>query len=100
MDIQPANAMFLYYSFGVVGLETFIISEGSKVINKILFGQEKFKISDDKVTVVKTNFSRAVFENLLDKEKSKLNQFAMLHKVMSTKRLFIVDDRAQNIESD
>ena len=67
LDIQPANAMFLYYSFGVVGLETFIISEGSKVINKILFGQEKFKISDDKVTVVKTNFSRAVSENLFDK---------------------------------
>ena len=66
-------------------------------------------MSNNKITVVKTNFSCAAFENLSDKERSKLsettqdlfsflNQFTMLHKVKSAMRL--VEDPVQNIESN
>lgn len=62
----------------------------NKIINKILFGFEKFKFSDNRITVMETNLSRAAFQNLGDKEKSKhsetaqdlfnfLNQFAIFY---------------------
>ena len=86
--------------------KTCIISNDKKVISKILLGLDKFQkftISNDKITVVKTNFSCAAFKNLSDKKRSKLsdsflNQFAMLHKVKSAMRL--VEDPVQNKESN
>lgn len=48
----------------------------NKIINKILFGLEKFKFSDNRITVMETNLSRAAFQNLADKEKSKLSDTA------------------------
>ena len=68
-------------------------------------------MSDDKIRVVETNFSRAAFKNLSHKERLKLsktaldlfsflNQSDMLHKVKSTKRSYLVEDPAQNMESD
>ena len=68
-------------------------------------------MSNDKISYFETNFSRAAFKNLSDQERSKLsetaqdvisflNQFAMLHKVKSKVRLWLVEDPVQNIESD
>ena len=48
------------------------------MINKILFGLEKFKISNDKIIVVETKFPCATFENLSDKERSKLSEITQL----------------------
>ena len=58
---------------------------------------EKFKISNNKTSVFKTNSSRVAFENLSNKDRSKLsetaqdfsNQFAMLYKVKNTMRLYL-----------
>lgn len=48
----------------------------NKIINKILFGLEKIKFSDNRITVMETNLSRAAFQNLTDNEKSKLSKTA------------------------
>ena len=88
-----------------------IISVNAKIINKILFGLKILKISNDKVTVAETNVSCAGFEILSDKEKLKLsetvqdlctflNQFAMLHEVKNTLRLYLLKNSVQNTESD
>ena len=102
---------FLFRSFGILELKNFIISEDSKIINKIVFGYERFKMFDDKATVVEFafwNFSCASFKNLSDKEWSKLsetaqdlfslfNQFFMLHKVKITIRFYLVEGPIQKV---
>ena len=99
---------FLFRSFGILELKNFIISEDSKIINKIVFGYERFKMFDDKATVVETNFSCTSFKNLSDKEWSKLsetaqdlfsffNQFFMLHKVKITIRFYLAEGPIQKV---
>lgn len=42
LDIHPKNSIFLFDSFGVLGLKNFNITDDSKIINKIiLLGLEK-----------------------------------------------------------
>lgn len=48
LDILPKNAVFLFYSFEILGAANFIISDESKIINKILFRLDDFKMFDDK----------------------------------------------------
>ena len=41
-----------------LGYKNFVITDDSKISNKILFGLEKLKMSNDKIALVETNFSR------------------------------------------
>ena len=102
--IQKFSVSFLFFYN--------IVSENdSKIISKTLFGLEIFEMSNDKILVVEINFSGTAFENLPDKARSKLsetaqdlfnilNQFAMLHKVKSKIKSYLVKNPVQNIESD
>lgn len=49
--------MQLFDSFGVIGLRKFTIQDDEKKIQKRLSGLEKSKRSDNKLTIVHTNFS-------------------------------------------
>ena len=71
---KKCSASFLF--FWNIGTEK-LISDGSKIKNKISFGLEIFEISDDKITVFKTNFSRLAFDNLSDKDRSKFSESAL-----------------------
>ena len=42
--IYPKNVIFLFDSFEVLDLKNFVISDDSKIINKILFALDKFKL--------------------------------------------------------
>ena len=44
LDIEPKTDIFFFDSFGLDGLQHFIIQDDKKVIEKILFGTEKKKL--------------------------------------------------------
>lgn len=106
LDIHPINAVFVFYSFGILRLKMCIIWNNSKIFYKMLFGLEKFWwMSDDKITAVELRFSCAAFENLSGKKRLKLsentqgllsflNQFALsinlLCKVKSAMTLWLI----------
>ena len=51
-----------------------LLANDNKVINKILFGFQKLKLSNNRITVPETNFLCAAFGNLTDKENLRLNE--------------------------
>lgn len=62
-DIGGAYLIFILkmqfsYLTLFLGYKNFIITDDSKISNKILFGLEKLKMSNDKIALVETNFSR------------------------------------------
>ena len=44
LGIHPRNTVFLFYSFRILGLKNVIVSADTKINNKTLLGQEKFKM--------------------------------------------------------
>ena len=60
MDIEPQTDLFLFDTFGVDGLKSFIIQDGKKVVEKILFGTEQLTRTDNKITLVNIAFNVTV----------------------------------------
>lgn len=69
-EIHPKYVNSQLDFFGILGLRNVIITDESKIINKILFVLKKRKLSDSKITLAKTNFSHEAFTNLTDEKKS------------------------------
>lgn len=99
----------LFDSFEILGLKNFIISDDSKMINKVLIGLEKIKLTSDERTLKETNFSRLPFENLTDKEEGKLIEtsqdffnflipLAMHRRVRNNIKLYLGEDSIQKKE--
>lgn len=66
------NTIFLTDSFGLLYLKTFIICDDKKIIHKILFGLEHFKLSDGKLNVMETDLSCYVHEHFIEGKKGRL----------------------------
>ena len=48
---------FFFYIFGLDGLKGFIIQDGKKVVEKILFGTEQLIRTGNKITLVNRKFN-------------------------------------------
>ena len=103
--------MFLFDLYGVVGLQNFLIEHDKKAIDKILFGFEKMKLADNKLTLVRTKFLTAGCKNLTDKEVSRLipaakdffhfiDEFAKLHNIKSKVVIHMLEDQIQKTKTD
>ena len=66
---HPKKAVFLFETFGKVDLQNFIIQIGEKIVKTVFRIIEKNtqKHADNKITIVKKNFSRSVYNALKDK---------------------------------
>ena len=64
-------------TFGVDGLESFIIQDDKKVIPKILFGTEQLTRTDNKITLVSIKFSLNAYKNLSRNELDNLSDTAL-----------------------
>lgn len=72
MNEFPIQCGFLFEFFRMFGLENFINADDNRKSNKILSGPVKLKLSDNRITLVETNFSHGAFKHLIDNEKLKL----------------------------
>ena len=64
MDIEPKTDLFVFFfgSFGIEGLENFIIQNDKNIIKKILNGIEKMTRTDKKLMFVNIKFSKDAFK--------------------------------------
>ena len=96
----------MFDSYGVVDLENFLIEDDQTIINKILFVLEKMKLTNNKLTLVRTTFSYPGFKNLIGKELNRfspvakdffhfIDEFAKLNNIKSKVAIHMLKDQIQ-----
>ena len=102
--------IFFFDSFGLDGLKAFIIQDDKKVIEKVLFGTEEMKRTDNKITLVNIRFNLNACKNLSKKELDALSDTAsnFFHviqafgnklKLRDFVNIWMVEDRVQDLNS-
>ena len=67
LDLHTNKELFLFDSFGFEGFEEFILDNDKNILNKILYGTEKFDKKDNNVTVITLKFSMLEYEKIRKK---------------------------------
>ena len=109
LDLHERKEIFLFDSFGFEGFKEFIIDNDRNILNKILFGIEKLKKRDKKVTLITLKFSIIEYEKIRNGHRLTptaqdllhlMNKFGKLHKIKDIVKVHLVDDQLQKIETD
>ena len=109
LDLHQKKETFLFDSFGFEGFKKFIIDNDRKVLNKVLFGLNKFQKSDHKITLISVKFSMSDYEKIKDTKQLKtttqdllhlMYEFGKLHNIEDEITVFSLDDQLQKIETD
>ena len=94
---------------GFEGFKEFVIDNDKNVLNKILFGLDKFKKKDNKVTVISVKFSMKEYEKIKNGYRLRLTtqdllylmcEFRRLHKLKDEIKIHTVDDQLHKLETD
>ena len=64
LDLHPKKEIFLFDSFGFESFKEFILQDDQEVLNKILYGIEKFNKKDKKITLITLRFSIREYEKI------------------------------------
>ena len=109
LDLHPRKEIFLFDSFGFTGFTKFVIDNDINILNKILFGIQKLKKKDNKVTIVTLKFSMSEYEKIKTGHRLRpttqdllhlIYEYGNLHNVKDTVKIHSVDDQLQKIETD
>ena len=109
LDLHPRKEIFLFDSFGFEGFSKFIIDNDIKTLNKILFGIQKFKKKDQKITLISLKFSMKEYEKIKTGHQLRettqdllhlMYEYGKLHKMNDNVTIHAVDDQLQEIDSD
>ena len=109
LDLHQKKEIFLFDSFGFEGFKKFIIDNDRKVLNKVLFGLNKFQKSDHKITLISVKFSVSEYEKIKATKQLKtttqdllhlMYEFGKLHNIQDEITVFSLDDQLQKIETD
>ena len=95
---------------GVDGLKSFIIQDGKKVIEKILFETEQLTRTDNKITLVNIKFNLNAYRNFSKKELNNLSNtvrdffnfiqsFGNKLKLRDFVNIWMVEDRVEDLNS-
>ena len=57
LDLHEKKEIFLFDSFGFEGFKEFVLNDDKNILNKILYGLEKFQKKDSKITIISLKFS-------------------------------------------
>ena len=108
LDLHPRKEIFLFDSFGFTGFTKFVIDNDINILNKILFGIQKLKKKDNKVTIVTLKFSMSEYEKIKTGHRLRpttqdllhlIYEYGKLHNVKDTVKIHSVDDQLQKIET-
>ena len=109
LDLHKRKEIFLFDSFGFEGLKKFVIDNDKNILNKILFGIEKFQKKDQKITLISIKFSMKEYEKIKNEHRLRPTtqdllhhtyEYGRLHKINDTITVHSVDDQLQKIETD
>ena len=62
LEFNTNNEIFLFDSFGFEGFKEFIVDNDRNILNKTLYGIEKFNKRDNKITLITLKFSMLEYE--------------------------------------
>ena len=106
LDLHPRKEIFLFDSFG---FSKFIIDNDIKTLNKILFGIQKFKKKDQKITLISLKFSMKEYEKIKTGHQLRettqdllhlMYEYGKLHNINDNVTVHAVDDQLQRIYTD
>ena len=110
LDIEPRTDIFFFDSYGIEGLNHFIIKHDKEIVTKILIGIEKMNSTDNKITLCKVKFNLGACKQLSEDEILSLSDtsrnifyfiqaFGYKLKLRSFVNIWMVEDRLQDLES-
>ena len=71
--------IFLFDSFGFEGFKEFVLQNDQKVLNKILYGIEKFNKKDNIITLINLKFSTQKYKKIENKTRLSETTIRLLH---------------------
>ena len=92
----------LFNSFGFEGFKEFVIDNDRNILNKILFGIEKFQKKDNKITLITLKFSMNEYEKIKNGHRLRpttqdllhlMYEFGKLHKIKDIVKVHLVNDQ-------
>ena len=107
IEISSKEQIFLFDSFGFVGLKEFIIDNDRETIDKFFYRLEKINKNDKKINLTYVQFDLTEYKNVDKGELTKtaqdffdtLYEFGHVHNRQLVD-VFMVDDPLQDLESD
>ena len=107
MEISSKQQIFLFDSFGFVGLKEFIIDNDKQIIDQFFYGLEKINKKDKIINLTYVHFDNESYkkvnkDSLMPTARDffhSLSQFSKVHNENAVD-VFMVDDQLQNIKSD
>ena len=76
LGIEPKTDIFFFDSFGLDGLNHFIVQDDKPIVEKILLGVEKMTRTDNKITLCKVHFNLGACKSLSEEEIDSLSDTA------------------------
>ena len=110
MECTGAKNRYFFYSFGLDGLNYFIVQDDKPIVEKILLGVEKMMRTDNNLTLCKIRFNLGACKTLSKEEIDSLSDtarnffrfvqaFGIKLKLRNFVNIWMVEDRLQNLDS-
>ena len=109
LDLHERKEIFLFDSFGFEGFKKFVIDNDTNLLNKILFGIQKFQKKDQKITLISLKFSMKEYEKIKNEHRLRpttqdllhlIYEYGRLHKIQDLVTVHTLDDQLQKLETD
>ena len=107
LEISPKDQIFLFNSFGFIGLKEFIIDNDKKIVDRFFYGLEKLNKKDKKINLTYLQFDIESYKKLNKNSLTStaqdffhtLTEFGKVHKNKIVD-VYMVDDQLQDLKSD
>ena len=107
LEISNKDQIFLFDSFGFVGLKEFIVDDDKQIIDQFFYGLEKINKKDKIINLTYVRFDTASYKKVKKETLTptardffhSLSEFSKVHN-NNWVDIYMVDDRLQNIKSD
>ena len=107
LEVSSKEQIFLFDSFGFIGLKEFIIDNDKQIIDQFFYGLEKINKKDNIINLTYVRFDNESYKKLNKSSLTptakdffhSLSEFSKVHDE-SIVDIYMVDDQLQNIKSD
>ena len=107
LEISTKNQIFLFDSFGFVGLKEFIVDDDKQIIDQFFYGLEKINKKDKIINLTYVRFETASYRKVKKETLTptardffhSLSEFSKVHN-KNWVDIYMVDNQLQNIKSD
>ena len=107
LEISTKDQIFLFDSFGFIGLKEFIVDDDKQIIDQFFYGLEKINKKDNVINLTYVRFDTALYKKVKKETLTSTvrdffhspSEFSKVHNKNSVD-VYMVDDQLQNIKSD